>query len=359
MVISLCHIAGYLGDENAISLILESLALQEPIIGGQATGLAYLKDGRITMDKEVGSVQKFKQKSPIIAEQATHVIGHTRYALKNLTYAATNTNAKAHPFWNSTKEFVTMHNGTIVNFSEIIAELEEKGYIFKSKSVYFNETSNSDAVDFCDSELFSYLLEEELRASNELILAIRQACKDIKGHFLFVILHPDYPQKIFIANWMQPLSIAYTKKATFFSSFSSGLQPFMPKKPSIVHSPINSLVILSAGGVAIEPLLSNRKPPEYMPIAQDLKKAIIKAIAEGYHSLGRIWLYIKEHSSLLGLPQAKYDALSTFGGFTFSPSVYKSLISLEQQKVVERKLEFVWEGGIADTPRFQFYLKKQ
>ncbi len=129
------------------------------------------------MEKEVGPVTSFKEKFSSQDFDATIGIGHTRFALKNFTKAETNTKEKAHPFWSSKKKFVTMHNGTITNSLDFVTQLEKLGYTFQSKSVFFDKAQQKEIVDYCDSEIFTYLLEEALKSTDDIKQAIRKEKK--------------------------------------------------------------------------------------------------------------------------------------------------------------------------------------
>ena len=86
----MCHLAGYIGDRNCIPIILEGLKVQEAIIGAQATGLATLKDGRINLQKTIGPMKNFRKQFKL-KEEVEIGIGHSRYAIKNVKNAETNT----------------------------------------------------------------------------------------------------------------------------------------------------------------------------------------------------------------------------------------------------------------------------
>lgn len=218
----MCHLAGYIGEQNAVPKILESLRIQEGIIRAQAIGIAIIKNSIVKMEKDIGAVSSFEEKYSVKDFDATVGIGHTRFALKNVSKAETNTKEKAHPFWSSKKKFVTMHNGTISNYLDFVNQLEEKGYTFQSKSTYFDKVQQTEITDFCDSEIFGYQLEEELKSTDDIKQAIKNACENIRGHFAFVVLHPDFPDRIYIANWMQPMYLGTSANSSFFSSFEIG-----------------------------------------------------------------------------------------------------------------------------------------
>ncbi|MBN1328778.1 MAG: hypothetical protein JXA54_04830 [Candidatus Heimdallarchaeota archaeon] len=350
----MCHLTGYIGEDNCIPLLLASLEIQEAIIGAQATGLAVMSLGKIIMDKIIGPVKNFKESINFIDESFIG-IGHTRYAAKSTNCAETNTKEKAHPFWNSDNSFVTMHNGTIFNYEKLVAELENKGYRFQSKSTYING-KNEKVVDYNDSEVFSYLLEEELKKEGEIKEAIRNACKKIQGHFAFVVIHPEYSERIYIANWMQPMFIGITNSEIFFTSFKEGFKSLEDKPLSQFEPPKNSLMILSKGRIVIEQLLADEKIPEFEPNPKTFRTIILEAIKNNSNDVAKIWEYIQNNSKKIGLSKNDFDELSAVKGYTFSPLIYSYLLKLEEEKVIKRKKEFVWEGGYDKTPRYKFYL---
>jgi len=351
-----CHLAGFISKENVVSYILDSLEVQEPIIGGQATGLAVLTGKKVKMVKDIGPVKDFKEKFKEQLVAAQIGIGHTRYTIKNLTSAKTNTSAKAHPFWDSKKKFVTMHNGTLLNYLQFANDLEKKGYQFRSKSIIQNG-QKEEIVDYCDSEIFSFLLEEELAAGLEIKPAIKKICSQLEGQFAFVVLHPQYPETIFIANMMQPLFVGTNKESSFFSSFQEGFKPVEQLLDKKFTPPKNVLLTLSPGKVTIETLLKERSPPSFEPEPAMVKALVLKAVKEKKNDIANIWLFFKNALKDLGLTDSQFEDLEK-KGFTFSPIIYRALQHLEQEGVLYRKRELVWEGGIDHTPRYRFYLNE-
>ncbi|MHA1155981.1 MAG: hypothetical protein ACTSQK_07720 [Candidatus Heimdallarchaeota archaeon] len=351
----MCHLAGYIGEQNAVPKIIDSLRIQEGLIGAQATGLAVLKDFKVKMEKDIEPVSSFVEKYSLQDFEASIGIGHTRYEIKNIDNAETNTKEKAHPFWSSKKKFVTMHNGTLSNYLDFVKQLEEKGYSFQSKSTYFDYDLKKDVIDFCDSEIFGYQLEEELKSTDDLKQAIKNACENIRGHYAFVILHPDYPDRIYIANWMQPMYLGTSDSSSFFSSFEIGLKPFSDIYCKPNQSLKNSLITLTKDKVSIEKLLSSREIPNYKPDFQALEELILEAIDNKQHSLPATYVYLIAHLEKISMTREEFDQLSTIDGYTFTPALYQAFVNLEDQKKIVRRLIFHWEGGFPCTPRYNFY----
>lgn len=353
----MCHLAGYIGDRNCIPIILEGLEVQEAIIGAQATGLATLKDGQINLQKAIGPIANFRKQFKL-KEEAEIGIGHTRYAIKNVKHAETNTNAKAHPFWNSDKSFVTMHNGTLTNYKQFVQDLESKGYEFRSKTEYNDKDSGEKVVDYCDSEIFSFLLEENLHKTDDIKEAIRVSCKDFQGQFAFVILHPYYPNQIFIANWMQPIHVGCALNSSYFCSFEIGFKAVKTLLPCRFKPPQNVLITLERNNISVEQLLHHRSPPEFTPNSDEFTDIVLEALKKQQNDVAGIWIYIQNNSEKIGLTEDEFKEIATINGYTFSPIIYSYLRKLEKEKIIERKLEYVWEGGIKETSRYKFYMKK-
>lgn len=354
----MCHLAGYIGNENAYPKIKESLSIQEAIIGSQATGFALLDKDKIILEKDIGPMKSFEERYHLENNNSTIGIGHTRYAIKSVLNAKTNTREKAHPFWNSNEKFVTMHNGTIYNYMDFINRLEESGYKFKSQSKYTNE-KNEEVIDYCDSEVYSFLLEEELKKSDDIKKAIKNACKGLEGAFAFVILHPDYPENLFIANWMQPMHVGYSKDSSFFTSFEIGFEPVKNSFPWKFTPSMNSLITLSKGKVTVEPLLEKREITVYSCDEKKFSNNILEAVRENKKDLAELFMYILEQPEKFDLSEEEFTKLVTKEGYTFTPLIYETLEKLEKKNIVKRKLEFVWEGGIENTPRYKFYYNKK
>ncbi|NHK29738.1 MAG: hypothetical protein FK730_00200 [Asgard group archaeon] len=352
----MCHLAGYIGNENCMPIILDSLEIQEGIIGAQATGIAIIEDGKFVMEKDIGPVKSFRDKI-FSNKKATIGIGHTRYAIKNVTKKESNTQEKAHPFWNSDKSFLTMHNGTINNYERFVQDLEAKGYHFRSKTAYIENDAKKEVIDFCDSEIFSYLLEEELKRNDNIKDCIRNSCLNLKGQFAFVVLHPEYKNKIILANWMQPMYVGLSKEAAFFSSFLEGFDKIKSKIKWIFEPPKNTLITLERGKITIEPLLPERNIPNFQLNEKLWFNVIEDAIKLNYNDLARIWVYTNENPESINLTREEYDELMN-DGFTMTPLIYSYLQEMEKKRKIIRKLELVWEGGVDVTPRYKFYMNE-
>lgn len=95
--------------------------------------------------------------------------------------------------------------------------------------------------------------------------------------------------------------------------------------------------------------------PNYQPEMPALEALILDAIANGHHNLPANFVYLMGHLEKISMTREEFEQLSTIDGYTFTPALYQALMNLEEHKKIVRKLDYVWEGGIDKTPRFNFY----
>ena len=70
-----------------------------------------------------------------------------------------------------------VHNGVIENFKTLKNRLQVKGYVFASET---------------DTEVIADLIEDYYLSSNDPLIAIRKAIKDLEGSFACAILIKDH-----------------------------------------------------------------------------------------------------------------------------------------------------------------------
>ena len=71
-----------------------------------------------------------------------------------------------------------MHNGIIENFAELREELEGRGHTFTSQT---------------DTEVIAHLVEENLRESNDLLQAVREAADRLIGAYAIAAISDQEP----------------------------------------------------------------------------------------------------------------------------------------------------------------------
>jgi glucosamine--fructose-6-phosphate aminotransferase (isomerizing) len=176
----MCGIVGYVGAQDAPTIILDGLKRLE-YRGYDSAGLAVVqRDGTIGVRREVGKLVKLEEL--VTAEPVTGRtgIGHTRWATHGEP-----SQRNAHPHVGSTREVAVVHNGIIENFRALREELEAEGCRFTSET---------------DTEVMVHLVERYLKAGASLEHAVRQALTHVHGANAFVFLCTREPDCLITAR---------------------------------------------------------------------------------------------------------------------------------------------------------------
>ncbi len=175
----MCGIVGYIGDQNATPLILNGLKRLE-YRGYDSAGIAVLQNSHIEVRRDAGKLQHLidlVEREPLAGKVG---VGHTRWA----THGQPNAR-NAHPHVGATGKVVVVHNGIVENFLDLRDELAAEGVSFNSET---------------DSEIIVHLIERFLSSEVDLVEAVRQALRCIKGAHGIVVLSSQEPDKIVAAR---------------------------------------------------------------------------------------------------------------------------------------------------------------
>ncbi len=194
----MCGVFGYLGRTGkAASEVIAGLQRLE-YRGYDSAGVCVLNhDKHIEVVKSVGKVGNLKVKTESYELGSYHVgIGHTRWA----THGGV-TELNCHPHISQSGRFVVIHNGIIENYSELKAELIEKGYSFYSET---------------DTEITVKLFEDMFDGDH---LSTMQAIrKKMHGAYGLVFLDREHPDRIFGTKMGSPMVLGFGNEERFVSS---------------------------------------------------------------------------------------------------------------------------------------------
>ncbi|MGB2840196.1 MAG: glutamine--fructose-6-phosphate aminotransferase, partial [Actinomycetes bacterium] len=170
----MCGIVGYVGQQNAIDVVIEGLRRLE-YRGYDSAGVAVVSADEVQVRRRAGKLANLEK---LLAEQplpaSTFGMGHTRWA----THGAPN-DRNAHPHLDEAAKVAVVHNGIIENFAALRADLEDEGV-----------TLTSDT----DTEVVSHLLAREFEG--DLAAAMRSVCRRLEGAFTLVAVHADQPDVV-------------------------------------------------------------------------------------------------------------------------------------------------------------------
>ncbi len=189
----MCGIMGYIGDDNAVEIIISGLEYLE-YRGYDSAGIALNINNDTTVIKCTGSPSNLRNKTGEIF--ANVGIGHNRWA----THGSAN-EINAHPHISKSKLFTVVHNGIIENFSEIKSDLIEKGYSFVSST---------------DTEVIAHLLEENY--NGDLKGTVTSTLSFLKGSYALGIICKDYPDIIVCAKNSSPLFVGTGSNCSVLAS---------------------------------------------------------------------------------------------------------------------------------------------
>jgi glucosamine--fructose-6-phosphate aminotransferase (isomerizing) len=153
--------------------------------GYDSAGLAYTKNGSISLYKIAGRVEALDRITPDFKD-AEAGIAHTRWA----THGVPNT-INAHPQYSQHKKVYLVHNGVIENFRALRHKLEGEGYLFHSQT---------------DTEVIADLLEAHLLKDGNYLLALEETLDDLEGSYALGILFAG-DSKLYFAKKASPLLI--------------------------------------------------------------------------------------------------------------------------------------------------------
>ena len=201
----MCGIIGYIGNSEKKQILLDGLSELE-YRGYDSAGIAVLggKNGdELSIFRSAGKLKNLIEKCKDFESVGFGLgIGHTRWATHGKV-----SDTNAHP--QSAEFSAVVHNGIIENYSEIRAELEQKGHKFSSQT---------------DTEVIVHLFEENLKSADSTLSAFKATIARLIGSYALLLITKREKDKIFYAKNGSPLLIGQSESnEIYFSSSSSPL----------------------------------------------------------------------------------------------------------------------------------------
>ncbi len=191
----MCGIVGYVGEQQALEVVLGGLRRLE-YRGYDSAGVAILDGTDLQVERKAGKLANLEKEISEKELRGTLGIGHTRWATHGPP-----TDRNAHPHQDCAGKVAVVHNGTIENFEHLVRGLEQRGH-----------ERSSDT----DTEVVAHLVEE--RYEGDLAATVRSICKDLEGSFVLVIAHQDEPDLVVAARRNLPLVIGLGEGENFVGS---------------------------------------------------------------------------------------------------------------------------------------------
>jgi glutamine---fructose-6-phosphate transaminase (isomerizing) len=191
-----CGIIGYVGSRAARELLLHGLERLE-YRGYDSAGLCLIEDEGLEYVRAVGNLDQLKAATGLDGSDSTTGVGHTRWATHGkVSYE------NAHPLTGCVDdEVAVVLNGIVENFRELKDSLIADGHAFTSET---------------DAEVVAHLVERHY--TGDLVEAVRDAYRELDGHFAFVVIHRDHPDTLVGARLQCPLVVGVGEGETFLAS---------------------------------------------------------------------------------------------------------------------------------------------
>ncbi|GAB4482852.1 MAG: glutamine--fructose-6-phosphate transaminase (isomerizing) [Thermodesulfovibrionales bacterium] len=220
----MCGIIGYVGQKNAVSVILEGLRRLE-YRGYDSAGIAFFTGDGIDVVRCKG---KIKDLAAIVEARrltAGAGIGHTRWATHGKP-----SEENAHP--HRSDGVVLVHNGIIENYLDLKKQLAAKGYTFSSDT---------------DTEVLCHMIRDRIGAM-PLEDAVRDALKDVRGAYAIAVVHDREPNKIVGVRKDSPMVVGLGDGEYFVAS---DVPAFLSHSRDVMFLDDGEMAVITPDGVVV------------------------------------------------------------------------------------------------------------
>src|SRR5574338_671111 len=191
----MCGIVGYVGNEEAVPILLDGLRKLE-YRGYDSAGVAVHQGQKIEIRRSVGKLINLQKSLTQKNLTGTCGIGHTRWATHGKP-----SEQNAHP--HRSESCVLVHNGIIENYAALKQQLQNVGYKFVSET---------------DTEVVAHLIDKHMRKGVRLADAVRAAAKEIHGSYALTVISDREPGTLVAARSGCPLVIGQAEGSSFVGS---------------------------------------------------------------------------------------------------------------------------------------------
>jgi glucosamine--fructose-6-phosphate aminotransferase (isomerizing) len=245
----MCGIIGYVGPRASKPLLIAGLERLE-YRGYDSAGLALLEDGGVEYVRAVGNLENLKRAAGDNHSESTTGLGHTRWATHGSVC-----DENAHPLTGCDDAKVAIVlNGIVENYRELKESLLSDGHSFSSET---------------DAEVVVHLIERHY--SGDLVEAVRQAYRELEGHFAFVAIHHDHPGQLVGARFQCPLVVGIADGEAFLAS---SIAAFLTETRRVQFIDDREVVAITAEGASFHPVdAAASEPHDVIEVDWDIESA--------------------------------------------------------------------------------------
>ncbi|CAN5681042.1 glutamine--fructose-6-phosphate transaminase (isomerizing) [soil metagenome] len=246
----MCGIVGYVGDQQALPILLEGMSKLE-YRGYDSAGVAVVQDGRLEVRRQAGELSVLSQAVDRTELSGRLGIGHTRWATHGRP-----TDGNAHPHRDCTSRIAVVHNGIIENHDVLRTRLTAEGHSFTSET---------------DTEVAAHLLESLMaRKGCSLRDALFEATGILEGAFALVCVSAGEPDLILAARKESPVIVG---AGPGMAMVASGAPALLAHTRDVVPLDDEQIVELRPGQVRLFDFTGRKVAPKSIHIDWDLEAA--------------------------------------------------------------------------------------
>lgn len=191
----MCGIVGYIGDKNAVPILMDGLKKLE-YRGYDSAGVAVYGSDKIQVRKYKGRLNVLEEHLDNEKLSGNLAIGHTRWATHGEP-----SDENSHPHTNAKGDIAVVHNGIIENYLKIKEFLTKKGYVFKTE---------------VDTEVLAHFVDYFYEG--DLVEAVRKVLREIKGSYAFAVISAREPDKMVCVRKENPLIVGIGEGENYIAS---------------------------------------------------------------------------------------------------------------------------------------------
>ncbi len=198
----MCGIVGYIGDRDALPILIDGLKRLE-YRGYDSAGVAIIGEN-LKVVKTQGRIVDLENKLKNEELKGSIGIGHTRWA----THGVPN-DVNAHPHLSESKMIVVIHNGIIENYLELKKMLIKEGRAFRTDT---------------DTEVIAYLIEEFY--DGDLLKSVKKSVELLEGSYAIAVMSKDEKDHFVVVRKDSPLVAGFGQGENFIASDIPAILPY-------------------------------------------------------------------------------------------------------------------------------------
>ncbi len=208
----MCGIVGYIGNKNALPIILDGLRRLE-YRGYDSAGITIAQNSQLHTLKKRGKIDDGLAKLLSTHPFTGHMgLGHTRWA----THGGPS-DENAHPHLDQSGRIAVVHNGVIENYERLREQLLQRG------PHHFKSQTDSEVLAHLIGEHFQRLGDKQLPPAEWLTEAVINALREVIGTYGIAVVHADFPDVMVGARRGSPLIIGVGQGENFLASDASAM----------------------------------------------------------------------------------------------------------------------------------------